>query len=216
MSQDNATAATEQASVLEQLSKSAGDALTDEMVGRLSETISSGMTLLDEFNRLGLVKVLPVLSQMIESGDMERVLHLARLVGAAQDAVTEEMAGRLAEAVSGGLTLLDKANRGHLDRAINLIGGSVSRLTPPMEDRVANALSRLLQLVDRLEQQHVLEDVLQSIEETSQDPAVRTPVTGFRGLWTLMKQGEFQAALQFVTLFTKRLRSAREKRSGNK
>lgn len=212
MSPDHATAATEQTSVLEQLSKGAGDALTDEMVGRLSETISSGMTLLDECNRSGVAKMLPVLSQMVENGDMERVIHLARLVGAAQDAVTEEMVGRLAEAVGGGLTLLDKANRANLDRAIDLIGRSVSRLTPPMADRIVDAASRLLQVVDRLEQQHVLEDVLQSLEETSRDAAVRAPVGGWRGLWALMKQGEFQAALRFFTLFTKRFRSARQAR----
>lgn len=212
MNPDNATAATEYTSVLEQLSKGAGDALTDEMVGRLSETISGGMTLLDECNRSGMAKILPVLSQMVENGDMERVIHLARLVGAAQDAVTEEMVGRLAEAVGGGLTLLDKANRANVDRAIDLIGRSISHLTPPMADRIVDAVSRLLQVVDRLEQQHVLEDVLQSIEETSRDAAVRAPVGGWRGLWALMKQGEFQAALRFFTLFIKRFRSARQAR----
>ncbi|MDE2089873.1 MAG: hypothetical protein KGJ12_07620, partial [Gammaproteobacteria bacterium] len=111
----------EAGSVLERLGEGARDALTDEMVGRLAETLSGGMTLLDQVNRAGLEQALPVLAQMVQSGDLERVAHLARLVGSAQDALTDEMVGRLAETLSGGMTLLDQLNRSGLDQALPVL-----------------------------------------------------------------------------------------------
>ena len=200
----------EAVSVLERLGEGARDALTDEMVGRLAETVSGGMTLLDQLNRSGLDQALPVLARMVESGDLERLAQLARLVGSAQDALTDEMVGRLAEMVSGGMTLLDKANRAGVDHAISLLERLTSRLTPAMVDKIADRLPRLLEALERLEQQHLLEDMLQSLVNAGQDAGrLPAPKGGLGGLWTLVKQRDTQETLQFFALFGKHFRSAR-------
>jgi hypothetical protein len=91
---------------------SAEDALTDDMVSRLSEAIGEGFCTLDQFCRSGVARALPALATMVENGDLERLAQLARVYASAQDAVTDDMVGRIAEAAAEGLTLLDRFNRG--------------------------------------------------------------------------------------------------------
>lgn len=164
-----AEGAPDTADAMQRLGKGACDALTDEMVGRLSETVSGGLTLLDQINRSGLDKAIPVLAQMAQNGDLERVAQLARLVGSAQDAVTDEMVGRLAETVSGGMTLLDQINRSGLDKAIpvvaqmaqngdleriaqmaRLFGSAQDALTDEMIGRLTEMVSGGMTLLDQV------------------------------------------------------------------
>ncbi|MDE2090101.1 MAG: hypothetical protein KGJ12_08785, partial [Gammaproteobacteria bacterium] len=81
---------------------------------------------------------------------------------------------------------------------------------PAMVDKMADRLPRLLEVLERIEQQHLLDDVLQSMADAGQDAGrLPSPKGGVGGLWTLMKQRETQETLQFFALFGKHFRSAR-------
>src|SRR5574340_26066 len=101
---------------VERVVSAARDALTDEMVSRLASTAGDAVDLLDQVNRAGLTRALPALTRMITNGDLDRLSQLARVYSAAEDALTDEMVGRMSEAVGDGLGLLDRVNRAGLDR----------------------------------------------------------------------------------------------------
>jgi uncharacterized protein YjgD (DUF1641 family) len=221
---------------------SAQDAMSDDIVGRLSATLGDGMDLLDRVNRSQLAAALPTINRMVESGDLERVSHLARVLGAAEDAMSEEMVGRLAGTVTEGLDLLDRVNRsgivkalptisalvesGDLDRIVQLarvVGSAEDAVNDEMIARMAGVFSEGLCLMDRLtrngalsqvldlllreEVQGVLvrfgEALLKASEEFEQQPP---PKGGIGGLWKIMSQPGNQQALQFMGLFGKHLR----------
>ena len=96
---------------LARLIGSAQDALTDDMIGRLAGIAGGGLDMLDQVNRSGVVKALPAITQLVENGDLERITHLARLIGSAEDALTDDMIGRLAYMATEGLSLLDRLTR---------------------------------------------------------------------------------------------------------
>src|SRR5512147_3147605 len=52
---------------------SAEDSLSDEMVGRLTETVSEGLSLLDRFSRGGAGQLVEMLARMEASGALERI-----------------------------------------------------------------------------------------------------------------------------------------------
>ena len=81
----------------ERIIEGAGDALTDDIVGRLAEVAGDSLVLLDKANNSNLDKALPAISRMVENGDLDRVVDLARLMGTASDVVTDDIVGRLAE-----------------------------------------------------------------------------------------------------------------------
>lgn len=158
---------------------SAQDAMSDDIVGRLSATLGDGMDLLDRINRSELAAALPTISRMVQSGDLERVAHLARVLGAAEDAMSEEMVGRLAGTVTEGLDLLDRVNRsgmtkalpaisalvenGDLDRIVQLarvVGSAEDALSDEMIGRVAGVFSEGLCLFDRLTRNGALAEVV--------------------------------------------------------
>lgn len=154
---------------LARLIGSAQDALTDDMVTRLAGTVAGGLDMLDQANRSGIARALPAIGQLVENGDLDRIVNLARLAGSAEDALTDDMVTRLAGAMSGGLDMLDKADRsgvvkalpaigqlvenGDLDRIVNLarlVGSAEDALTDDMISRLAFVASEGLFLVDRL------------------------------------------------------------------
>ena len=96
---------------LARLVGSAEDALTDDMIGRLAGIAGGGLDMLDRVNRSGVIKALPAIAQLVENGDLERIVALARLVGSAEDALTDDMIGRLARLASEGLSLFDRLTR---------------------------------------------------------------------------------------------------------
>ena len=147
----------------------AEDAVTDEMVGRLGEAVGGGLAFIDQVQRAGVDRALPALVELIDNGDLARLVKLARLYGAAEDAVTEEMVGRLADTVGGGLALLDQVQRSGLERALPALvelvdNGDLARLvklarlysaaedavTEEMVARLADTLGAGLSLMDRL------------------------------------------------------------------
>lgn len=171
-----------QAVELERVVAAARDSLTDEMVSRLSATMAEGMDLLDKVNRSGVSGALPAISQLVANGDLERLVSLARAYGAAQDAMTDEMVGRLAETVSESLSLIDRLNRAGLDRIV----GSLERLSV------------------------VLEDTMRALDaakaQTATGPAAGG---GLGGLWHLMADKENQESLRFLLAFAREFRKTR-------
>jgi len=166
---DTAEEAPSEAEQLRHLGLAGREALTDEMVGRLAETGSELLDLLDRVNRSDLDAALPVLERMVNNGDLERVAALARVVGAGEEALTDEMIGRLAGTASETLELLDQVNRAELNRAIpvlermvgngdlqrladfaRLLGGAQETLTDEMIGRLAATASDGLDLLDKL------------------------------------------------------------------
>jgi len=170
------------------------DALTDEMVTRLAQTLSDGAGLLDQLGRSGLDRAIPLLAGMVENGDLARIAQLARVLGAVQDSVTDEMVSRLADVVSGAMTLLDRLNRTDLD-------GLVA------------ALPRMIAMFDHLEQQRVVDDLMHCLDEATAVAAASPPAGGgLKGLWTIAREPDTQEALRFLLLISKQFRICRSAR----
>ena len=168
-----------QAFETERLVAAARDSLTDEMVSRLGATAAEGLDLLDKVNRSGVAGALPAISQLVANGDLERLVHLARTYGAAQDAMTDEMVARLAETIAESLSLIDRMNRAGLDRMV----GSIERLAVVLE-RTMGALDAA------------------NLEMKTQPAAGG----GVGGLWQMMRQPENQESLRFLLAFARAFR----------
>jgi uncharacterized protein YjgD (DUF1641 family) len=165
------------------------DALSDDMVGRLSEAMGEGLSLLDQVNRSGLEKALPVISRMVADGDLDRLSQLARVYSSAQDALTDEMVGRLAETVGEGLSLLDRLNRGGAGRLVEMLEKLES--TGALE-RIANTLPQLL---DRLE---MVSGMFSCLESAASKSRAQPAAGGVGSLWRLMKDEKTVRTLQFL------------------
>ena len=224
------------AAAMQRLGQGACDALTDEMIGRLSETVSGGLTLLDQINRSGLDQAIPVLAKMVQNGDLERIAQMARLLGSAQDAVTDEMVGRLTETVSGGMTLIDQINRSGLDKVIpvlaqmtqngdlervaqiaRLVGSAQDALTDEMIGRLTEMVSggmtlldqvnrhgaaRLINILTRLE---TVEAMLEGVQEAAHSVERQPPPAGLRGLWKMITDRENHKVMHFFMAVGKEL-----------
>ncbi len=186
---------------LERLAAAAGDSLTDEMVGRLSATAADGMDLLDKVNRSGVAGALPALAQLVANGDLDRLIALARTYGAAQDAVTDEMVGRMAETVAESLSIVDRLHRAGLDRLVGALerlasGGALDRL-----DEATNRLAAGMELLER---------AIRALDAAKQEIASRPAAGGgLGGLWQLMRQPENQETLRFLLAFGREFRQGR-------
>jgi uncharacterized protein YjgD (DUF1641 family) len=183
---------------LERVIAAARDALTDEMVSRLSATAADGIDLLDQINRSGVGKALPALAQLVANGDLERLVALARTYGAAQDAMTDEMVSRMAETMGASLSLMDRLNRAGVDRLV----GMLERLAS------SGALERLDTLADRLGAGlDLLERVVGAIDaagdQMSKGPAASG---GLGGMWRLLRERENQETLRFLLALGRSLR----------
>lgn len=185
---------------IEGLVAAAQDALTDEMVGRLSATIGDGMALMDQISRAGLERAIPALAEMLNNGDLQRLVKLARVYGSAEDALTDEMVGRLTETVGNGLSLLDRFARGGADRVIGILE-SLDRSGALQQ--FSDTLPRLTERLARMQ------DMLGAIE-TAATATRRLPPSrgGVGGLWQLMRDPDSQDTLRFLLAVGKELRTA--------
>lgn len=185
---------------VERLIAAAQDALTDEMVTRLASAAGEGIELLDQVHRAGLARAIPALAQLVNNGDLERLVQLSRLYGSAQDALTDEMVGRLADTVGSAFTLLDRFSRGGADRLLQILehleaSGAL--------ERTARALP---QVIERLS---ILEDMLTCVDDAAKESRQAAPSAGgLGGLWGLMKDPENQESLRFLILVGKKLAAA--------
>jgi len=177
-------------SELERVAQAVQDSLTDDMVARLAATASGALDVADRISRSGLVDAIPTLARLVADGDLERIAQLARLVGAAQDAMTDDMVGRLAETLGEGLSLLDRLNRAGVGRLIGVLEGMNATGTL---DRVAAALPSLMDRLDRMN------TMLESLEHAAGALSTEKPAAGgLAGAWRLMADRDNQEVLRFL------------------
>ncbi|MHB1513179.1 MAG: hypothetical protein ACYCVM_00400 [Acidiferrobacter sp.] len=193
------------ASAAEVLSEAAFETLTDEMIGRLAQAASQGLDMLDDVQRHRIAEILPVLGQLAASGDLARLAHLARLLGAAEDALTDDLVVRLAGLASRTMTLMDRLGRLDDGYYARMWGHIEERLTPALLDRGLQALPVVLDLLERASEGGALANFVDAATKLPQDLAtVPRPSGGIAGLWTLMKDAENQRVLQALLLYARR------------
>ena len=168
---------------------SAEDALTEDMVGRIADAAGGGLSLLDQINRSGLEKALPTLTRLVADGDIERLAQLARVYGAVQDALSEEIIGRLAEAASEGLSLLVRLNRGGAGRLVEMLAkleasGSLARVA-----------AFLPTFVDRLD---MVGGLLEAMESAAKQAEAERTAGGIVSMYKMMTDPRTQETLRFM------------------
>jgi len=222
---------------LARLIGSAQDSINDEIVGRLAGIVGDGIDLVDRANRSGVAKAMPAIAALVENGDLDRIVALARLIGSAQDSMNDEMVGRLAGIASDGMDLVDQATRagvvkaipaigrlvdnGDLDRVVDLvrlIGAAQDSMTDDMIVRLAGVAShglsivetmtrtglgdQLVKLAAHVERSGLAPDFLNAVDfaakEVAAAPAPKGGIGGLMGLFHIMKQPETQRAIHFA------------------
>ena len=175
------------------------DALTDEMISRLTDAIGGGLGLIDKVQRAGLERAIPAIVELVDNGDLHRLVKLARVYSSAEDALSEEMIGRMADTIGGGLSLLDRLNRGGGERIVAML----ERLehTGALE-KMASTMPRVL---DRLEQVHALLECIENATAASDNLPHATG--GIGGLWRMAKDPETQDTLNFLMHLGKQMRT---------
>ncbi len=162
---------------LARLVGSAQDAMTDDIVGRVAAIASDGMDLLDRVNRSGVVKALPAIGRLVDNGDLDRVVDLVRLIGSAQDSMTDDMIVRLAGVASHGLYLVERITRTGL-------------------------ADQLLALADNLERSGLAPDLLNAVDSAAREVAAQPPpkggISGLMGIYALLKKPDTQRAIHFA------------------
>lgn len=183
----------------ERVLAAARDSLSDEMVSRLAGTATDAMDLIDRVNRTGLYKAIPALAELVNNGDLDRLAKLARVYGSAEDALSDEMIGRIAETAAEGMSLLDRLNRGGAGRLVELL----ARLEASGDlHRIADAVPRL---VDRLD---MLESILHGFEAAGQATEKGPRAAGgVGGLWSMLREPDNQDALRFLINLGKEMRA---------
>ena len=102
--------------------------MTEDIVGRVAGSAADAMDLMDKVNRSGLGKAIPQLAQMVENGDLQRLVNLPASIMLAGCA--DRGNGRAhREAAAGGLSLLDQVNRSGLEKALPVIPDWLSMAT---------------------------------------------------------------------------------------
>jgi uncharacterized protein YjgD (DUF1641 family) len=180
------------------LLRAARDSVSDDMIGRLTDSASQALDILDRVNRSGVADALPAIAEMVRTGDLERITRYARVMGAAEDAVTDDMIGRFATLAGEGTLVLDRLNSSGVTKLIDLIGqlNSTGAL-----DRIA---AKLPALVDNLE---LVENMFTCLAEASKEvKAAPEPGGGIFPLLAMMRDPENQKALQFFMAVGRRMR----------
>ncbi len=181
---------------LERVIAAARDSLTDEMVGRLAGSAAEALDLIDKAGRAGLSKAIPALAEMVNNGDLERLAQIARVYHAAQDALTDEMVGRLAETLGDGMFLLDRVNRSGIWRLVEV----VERLeSSGALERIAKSLPQLLEHLD------LVTGLLTSMENAAQKTQVQPVSGGIGSLWHIMTDEKSVRSLQFLLTMSEQL-----------
>jgi hypothetical protein len=174
---------------IERLIAAGRDSLTDEMVGRLAGSAAEALDLIDKAGRSGLSKAIPALAEMVNNGDLERLSQLARVYHAAQDALTDEMIGRLAETLGEGMSLLDRVNRSGLWRLVEVMERLES--TGALE-RIAIGLPQLLERLD------MVSGMLSCLENAAKNSRAQPAKGGIGSLWHIMTDEKTVNSLQFL------------------
>jgi len=168
---------------VERVVAAARDALTDDIVTRVSATLVQGLELLDRLNRSGIDRALPTIARFAENGDIERLASVVRVVAAMEDSLNEDIVVRLANTVTGLVTLADKLGRN-------------------------DGLLKLVDLLAREDVQAALSKLADAVSKASTESAARPPASGGIGaLWQIATDPGTQEALRLVALMGKHLRA---------
>jgi len=166
-------------SELERLMASAQDALTDDMVTRLSANLSQSLDVLDRFNRSGIDRAIPVLARLVENGDLERLVDLARLWGSVEDSLSDDIVSRLALVVTELASLVDKLARNQ-------------------------GFQRLIDLLGQADVQATMVGMLSAISAAKTESDSLPPAKGgLGGLWQIATDPGSQQVLRFMMLVCK-------------
>jgi uncharacterized protein YjgD (DUF1641 family) len=160
----------------ERIFESAADALSDDIVGRLGSTMGEGLMLLDQVSRSNLDKAIPLIDHLVETGDLERAANLVRVLGAAGDAMSDDIVGRLGEMANSLMIIADRISR---NENIN-------------------------KLLDLLERDYMIDMLTSMCEAAASAKASHDAPSagGIMGLMKLAKDPELQQALQFMSKFS--------------
>jgi len=235
MSTAEAMASPELAEVI-RLYNSARDSLSDDIVSRLSSTVGDALDLLDRINRSGIINAIPILSSMVANGDLERLAQIARTIGSAQDALSDDIVGRLSSTVGDGLDLLDRVNRSGVDKVLPIISqmvesGDIERLAKLahamsgvqaslpdyicLKQTIGNAITLLDKVnssgLDRLlnmMSKDCVGNMVSAIEAATEEAKKLKPSSGgLGGLWDIVSQPETQDTMRFLLVFGKHMRA---------
>ncbi|HET9579881.1 MAG TPA: DUF1641 domain-containing protein [Usitatibacter sp.] len=171
------------------LVQAARDSVTDDMIGRLTENLGQTLDLVDRLNRSGVTDALPAIAAMVKNGDLERLTYYARMIGAAEDAVTDDMIGRFATLAAETATVMDRLNRSGVERLIQLL--DLLNASGAL-DRIAAKLPALVDNIDLVER--LLGCLQGAAKEVRDEPA---PTGGLLPLLRMMRDPENQKAIQF-------------------
>jgi uncharacterized protein YjgD (DUF1641 family) len=160
---------------------SAKDAMSDEIVTRLAGTLSEGMALLDRVNRSGISRALPAITQLVENGDLDRLIALGRLMAAVEDSLSDDIVNRLAVVATEMAALVDKLARSRLIEVF-------------VREDVQNAM------INMAEAACAANDAVAELPK---------PKGGLGGLWQLVKDPGTQDALRIMALVSWKLRERR-------
>lgn len=225
---------------LARFAESARDALSDDIVARLASTLGDAIDLLDRINRSGVARALPALSALVSNGDLDRLVYLARLLGSAQDAVTDDIVARVADVATDSIDLLDRVNRsgiaaalpaiarlvenGDLDRLVGLarvLGSAQDALSDDIVSRVAGIVGDGLSLLEKanrcglgrvlktLERENLVADSFDALSCATRDAEAGRSRGGLRGLWKIARDPAVQDAIHFFVSFRKHYRHRR-------
>lgn len=166
---------------LERLIASAQDALTDDMVNRISYNLSQTIDLLDRFNRSGIDRALPTIAQLVENGDLDRMVAFARLFSSMEDSLSDDIVNRLALVATELASIVDRIARNE-------------------------GFQRLIDLLGQEDVQECLTDVLCASSAAKAEAAALPPAKGgFGGLWQLATDPATQEAMRFMVLLSKHI-----------
>ena len=183
---------------IESVLRAARDSVSDDMIGRLTETASHAIDLLDQVNRSGVASALPAMAEMVRTGDLERITRYARVLGAAEDAVTDDMIGRFATLAGEATMMVDRLNTSGVTKLIDLLGQM--NATGAL-DRIA---AKLPALIDNLE---LIENMLGCMAEAAKEvKTAPAPGGGLMPLLAMLRDPENQKALQFFMAVGRRMR----------
>ncbi len=183
---------------IEGLLRAARDSVSDDMIGRLTDTATQAMDLLDRVNRSNVADALPAIAEMVRTGDLERITRYARVMGAAEDAVTDDMIGRFATLAGEATMMVDRLNTSGVTKLIDLLGqlNSTGAL-----DRIAQQLPALVENLALIE--NLFACLAEASKEVKNAPA---PGGGLMPLLSMMRDPENQKALQFFMAVGRRMR----------
>jgi uncharacterized protein YjgD (DUF1641 family) len=163
---------------LAQVVSAAQDAMSDDIVMRLSSAMSEGIALLDRINRSGIARALPAITQLVENGDLDRLVSLGRFMAAVEDSLSDDIVTRLSVVATEMASLVDNLAR-----------------------------SRLIEVFGREDVQKAIINVAEATcAADDASAALPMPKGGLIGMWQLLNDPGTQDALRLIAMVSWKLR----------